>query len=300
VRTLAGVVLVCYLLTGLAVVGPDERAVVRRFGRVVARPGPGLWVGLPWGVDAVDRLPVRAVRQLAVGTTGDGEQAGLFLTGDQNLVAVGLVVEFAIDDADLDAHLLNRAAVDAAVGRQAEAVMAEWLAGVGVDDALLTGRAALAAAVFRELPGRLAPHRLGVVVQRVSVEGLAAPAEVREAFDAVTRAQAGVVTAENQATQQATRRLQEAETVRFRSEQQAAADRAAKRAAAAADAAAFLARLAAYQEARRADPDALAGLWWAEMGKTLLSLRANGRVDLLDHHLGPTGLDATQVLTPKR
>src|SRR3954470_18304198 len=99
-RYIVVVAVAAYLLTGLAQVGPDERAVVRRFGRVVAHPGPGLWVGLPWGVDRADRLPVRAVRQLAVGALAEDESAGLFLTGDQNLVAVGLVVEVAIDDTD--------------------------------------------------------------------------------------------------------------------------------------------------------------------------------------------------------
>src|SRR6476619_8535347 len=66
-RTLLLVALLAYLLTGVAQVRPEERAVVRRFGKVVARPGPGLWVGLPWGIDRVDRVPVRSVRQLAVG-----------------------------------------------------------------------------------------------------------------------------------------------------------------------------------------------------------------------------------------
>lgn len=291
---------VAYLLTGVAVVGPDERAVVRRFGRVVAHPGPGLWVGLPWGVDRVDRLPVRAVRQLAVGATAEDEAAGLFLTGDQNLVAVGLVVEVATDDTDagLDAHLLNRDRADTIVARETEAAAAEWLSGREVDEALLAGRAALPAWLMARLPARLEPHRLGVLVQRVSVEQLAAPLEVREAFDAVTRAQAGIATAENQATQEATRRAQEAETTRYRLEQQAAADRAAKLAAAGADAKAFLDRLAAYRAAKATNPDALAGLWWAEMGKTLLALRANGRVELLDHHLGANGLDVTQFVRP--
>src|SRR5438045_335589 len=45
--------LVVYLLTGIYQVGPDERAVVRRFGQVVARPGPGLGFGMPWGIDQV-------------------------------------------------------------------------------------------------------------------------------------------------------------------------------------------------------------------------------------------------------
>src|SRR5207249_2127753 len=61
-------VLCAYLLTGVAQVRPGERAVVRRFGRVVIpHPAPGLWVGLPWGMDRVDRVPVNFVRRLTVG-----------------------------------------------------------------------------------------------------------------------------------------------------------------------------------------------------------------------------------------
>src|SRR5215216_3172926 len=90
-----------YLATGVYQVGPDERAVVRRFGKVVARPGPGLGVGLPWGVDRVDRVPVRAVRQVRVGYDPDvppppnAPPLGQMLTGDQNLVNVQLVIDYA-------------------------------------------------------------------------------------------------------------------------------------------------------------------------------------------------------------
>ena len=93
------VLVLAYLATGVSQVGPEERAVVRRFGRVVARPGPGLWVGLPWGVDRVERVSVRTARQLEVGFALDAvEDAGAtppgqFLSGDENLVNVRLVVE---------------------------------------------------------------------------------------------------------------------------------------------------------------------------------------------------------------
>src|SRR3954470_20642145 len=86
------IALALYLLTGVAQVRPEERAVVRRFGEVVARPGPGLWVGLPWGIDRVDRVPVRSARQLKVGYDPDSTDGnptsppGQLLTGDQNLV----------------------------------------------------------------------------------------------------------------------------------------------------------------------------------------------------------------------
>src|SRR5919202_485656 len=74
-RYLLLLALAAYLLTGLSQVRPEERAVVRRFGRVVAHPGPGLWVGLPWGVDRVDRVPVRTVRQLRAGYNREVEAA---------------------------------------------------------------------------------------------------------------------------------------------------------------------------------------------------------------------------------
>jgi membrane protease subunit HflK len=56
-----------YLLSGFVQVRPGECAVVRRFGRVVAVPGPGLWIGLPCGMEQVDRVPVDLVRRVAVG-----------------------------------------------------------------------------------------------------------------------------------------------------------------------------------------------------------------------------------------
>src|SRR5947209_7864690 len=178
--------LVCgYLATGVAQVRPEERAVVRRFGRVVARPGPGLWVGLPWGIDRVDRVPVRSVRQLAVGydpDAGDDTPAippGQLLTGDQNLVNVKLVLEYAVDDTGdgLADYVANKDQADAVLTREAEALAAEWVGGRAVDEVLLAGRAAVPAWVMARLPGRVAAHRLGVVVQRVSVDYLAPPEE---------------------------------------------------------------------------------------------------------------------------
>ena len=297
-----------YLTTGVSQVGPDERAVVRRFGRVVARPGPGLWVGLPWGIDRVDRVQVRTVRQLAVGFTPETTEdlpvtpPGQLLTGDQNLVNVKLVVEYAIDDRDgeLDAYVAHRDAADAVVYRETEALAGEWVAGRPVDEVLLAGRAELPRWVMDRLAGRLGPHRLGVVVQRVSAEYLAAPQEVRDAFEAVNQAQTGIRTRENQAQQEANQRTQEAQALRFKLEQQAEAYRREKVSLAKADAEAFTKRLDQYRRLKQTNPDVLAGIWWEEMGRTLIGMKGRGRVDVLDQYLGPTGLDITQFLPPKK
>ncbi len=302
------VLLVGYLTTGVAQVGPDERAVVRRFGRVVARPGPGLWVGMPWGIDSVDRVQVRTVRQLLVGYTSEaledvpGTPPGQFLTGDQNLVNVRLVVEYAIDDRDgeLEAYVTQSATVDETLARESEAVSGEWVGGRGVDEVLLTGRAELPHYATPRLAERVAAHRLGVIVQRVSVAHLAAPKEVRDAFEAVNQAQTAIQTRENQARQDAAQRVREAETLRFRLEQQGEAYRVEKLALARADAESFRARLDQYRRLRQTNPDVLVAIWWEEMGRTLLGMKGRGRIDLLDHHLGPSGLDVTQFLTPKK
>jgi len=304
----AVLLLFAYLSTGFAKVGPDERAVVRRFGRVVARPGPGLWVGFPWGIDRVDRVQVRTARQLNVGFVPEaledsaGVPPGQYLTGDQNLVNVKLVLEFAIDDRDgqLENYVIQRDRVDAVLTRELDALAAEWVGGRPVDEVLLTGRAALPRFVMDRLPTRLESHKLGIVVQRVSVDFLAAPQEVREAFEAVNKAQTGIRTRENQAHQEADQRLREAESVRFRSEQQAAAYRVEKTSLATADAVSFLKRLEQYRRLKAVNPDILTAIWWDDMGRTLVGLKARGRIELLDQHLGADGLDITWFLPPKR
>lgn len=308
-RYLIPLAVVVYLLTGLVQVRPEERGVVRRFGQVVARPGPGLWVGLPWGIDSVERVPVRTVRQLTVGynpeTWSDtpGSPPGQFLTGDQNLVNVQLVLDYAIGETDqqLDDFVMHKDQVDATLGRVTEAAVSEWVASRAVDQVLLTGNAALPAWVMERLGERLTAFRLGVQVQRVSVSYLAPPEEVRAAFEAVTQAQTAIRTREFQARQEAAQRQRQADTIRYKLEQEASEYRESQLRQARADATEFAAQLAAYREVSNTNPDALAFLWWDEMRKALLGLKARGgRVEPLDAHLGTGGLDVTQLISPRK
>lgn len=295
--------LVAYLATGIAEIRPEERGVVRRFGRVVARPGPGLWIGLPWGVDRVDRIAVRTVRQLTVGASPESDSAaGQFLTGDQNLATAQFVVEFAVNetDAGLDDFLTNGDAAELVLGREVEALAAEWFGATAVDDALLTARAEFPRWALDRLASRLAPQRLGIAVQRISVDFLAPPAEVRDAFEQVNRAQAGMSTRENQARQDAAARRRDAAATQFRLERQGEAYRIEREGLAKADAASFRARLEQYRRLKAANPAVLDAIWWDEMSRVLLGLKSRGRIDLLDHYLGKDGLDITQFLPPKR
>jgi membrane protease subunit HflK len=259
-------------------------------------------------MDRVDRIQVRTVRQLTVGYDDSAIEeslttpSGQVLTGDQNLINIRLVAEYAVSeqDGDLENYVLNRDRVDAVLAEQVEGLTAEWAAARGVDDALLTGRAALAAWLSDRLPERLKPLNLGILVQRVSVTHLAAPEAVREAFEEVVTAQAAIRTRENEATRDAGRRIRDAEAVAFRALQQADAYRVERLEAAKSDAATFEKRLTQYRELKKSNPDVLAGIWWDEMGKLLLGMKGRGRIDLLDSYLGPDGLDITTFLPPRK
>lgn len=300
---------ILYLLTGISQVRPEERGVVRRFGQVVARPSPGLWVGLPWGIDRMERVPVRTTQQLTAGYNQEnwsdiaGTPPGQFLTGDHNLVNVQLVLQYAIGetDSELDDYVMHKDQVDAVVSRVVEAATSEWAAGEPVDQVLLTGSAALPAWIMDRIAERLPKFHLGIRVQRVSVSYLAPPEEVRASFEAVTQAQTGIRTKEFQARQEASQSERLAEAFRYKQEQEAAEYRESQLRQAGADATEFLAQLQAYHEVSKNNPDALAFLWWDEMRKAIVGLKnRGGRVEPLDSYLGTGGLDVTQLISPKR
>lgn len=294
--------IVAYLFTGVMSVRPGERGVVRRFGAVVATPGPGLWLGLPWGLEKVDRVPVDLVRRVTVGYDPDADlevdlPAGYLLTGDQNVVAVRLAVDYAVRADEVADYILVRDRVDGAVSRAAEAALAEWVAARPVDEVLLAGKALLPAELTVRLRERLEPLHLGIDVQAANVAHLAPPdeEEVRDAFAAVTRAQANIRTQEQEAATAAEARLRVARAKAFDNEQSAAAQAHEKIALAKADADAFRRRLDQYRYMVQTNPDLLTALWWEELGPVFAKLHAAGRLDLLDHFLGPDGLDIMQI-----
>ena len=49
--------LLVYAFTGTAQVGEEQTGLVIRFGRVVHQRKPGLYLGWPWPVDRVVRIP---------------------------------------------------------------------------------------------------------------------------------------------------------------------------------------------------------------------------------------------------
>jgi membrane protease subunit HflK len=297
--------LIGYLLTGVYQVRPDERAVVRRFGEVVAKPGPGLWIGLPWGFDRVDRIPMTTVRRVSVGYQSDIEDnpalpVGQLLTGDQNLINVQLNLDYTLsaDPTALEEFVMNRDRIDGVIIREAETALVEWVAGRTVDEVLLTGNTELPGWVLERTQERIAPHRLGIRLQQASVAYLAPLDEVRSAFDEVNRAQTNIHTQEFRARQDAEQRDREALAEAYRLDQQAQASVEGKRRVAKAEAEAFQKRAEKYHELKAKNPNILTAMWWDAMSQVFLTMKSRGRIDVLDSYLGPDGLDIMQSVGP--
>jgi membrane protease subunit HflK len=300
---ICGMLLAVYLLTGVTQVRPGERAVIRRFGRVADVPRPGLYVGLPWGMDRVDRVPADFVRRVPVGYQPDMQDDGLstppgqLLTGDHNLVNVQVEIHYAVDqESDEDQvvdYVLHAERTDGLVARAAEAAMSEWVARQSVDDVLLRGKLLLPDWLVTQTQQRITPYRLGIRIQSASVTHLLPPERVKPAFDAVTSAQTAKGTREFKARQEAERLVREAKMKRVEIEQATAAEVNAILQQARTEAETFTKRLQEYQRLRQKNPDVLAGIWWDEMSRIFFQLKEKGRIEVLDKHLAGDGLDIT-------
>ncbi|HEX3314645.1 MAG TPA: SPFH domain-containing protein [Gemmataceae bacterium] len=286
--------------TALTPVQPGERAVIRRFGRILPdRPGPGLHVGLPWGIDVVERISIAGVRRITVGYRDETAEDkptpdGQMLTGDHNLVNVQAEIHYTVREADVDRFAVLADRADILVSRTAETVLAEWIAGRKVDDVLLRGKALLPTTLVHEANRRLEPYGLGVRIEQASLTRLNPPDDVRAAFEEVAQAETAIRTRINEAEQSADSKLRNAEATRYRLARLAAAYGQAKRLEARADAEAFLERLRRYRELSKGRPEYLNILWLDETTRLFARLRQSGSIDLLDHHLSGDGLNITQ------
>lgn len=302
-RYLPLVIVIGYLLTGVAQIRPEERAVVRRFGQVVARPGPGLWIGFPYPIDRLDRVPSVAVRRVNIGFRPEGgEDVGLFLTGDQNLVNIQVAIDYTVGTGptDLEDFVAHRDRMELVFAQEAEAAIGEWTATRAIDDVLLSGNASLPGFLLRRLDDRMSKLGLGLKPQQASVAYLAPPDEVRPAFEDVTAAQSNARSQEQRARQEANRLSRDAESQVFQITQQGESYATAKKSIARAEAESFVKRLDQYVKLRATNPDVLTAIWWDEMGRVWQGFRTRGRVELLDPKIGVDGLDLTHIVPPRK
>lgn len=184
-----------YVLSGVYVVQPDERGVVKRLGRVIADDiQPGIHYRVPWPIDSVERPQVTAIKRMSVGYKIVDQLKGLppesresqFVTGDENIIEVQLLIQYVISDpaqflyAIEEPHWLVR--------KVGESVLTEKVATLGVDAVLTTAKLEVAQAVKTEAQNLLDAYGSGIEVVAAHLQEVNPPREVADAFRNVASA----------------------------------------------------------------------------------------------------------------
>jgi Cu+-exporting ATPase len=202
--------LVGYALSGLTQVGPDEVAVVRRFGRPLADDlGPGLHWRWPRPVEDVTRVKPGRLYTVEVGfrnapggkaAPGPGgwasqhgkdgvqrvEDEAVMITGDGNLLEVMGSVRYVV--ADPRAYLFEARDAPAVMRTAAESVLREVVASRAFADLLTTDRQSFQREALERLRRRCAGYGLGVRLEGLALHDLHPPLEVVDAYHKVTTA----------------------------------------------------------------------------------------------------------------
>lgn len=198
-----------WLLTGVYIVGGNERGVVRRFGRAVTNAEGGLVLkrnGLhydwPWPFSQVDRVNLNEIRTLKIplkssepipetqllGETPSSEPA--FLTGDKNLLNVFLAVQYRVDETEVEAFLYGSMGLENRLTCLAETTTANLLAESGVDYVQVSGLAEWRRELTRRLQNDADQQHLGVIIEDVSLDEISPPIQVKADFLDVANARA--------------------------------------------------------------------------------------------------------------
>jgi Cu+-exporting ATPase len=285
----AGVALLAYALSGLCAIGPDEGALVRRFGRPVdGTLAPGLHWRYPWPVETVTRYRPGRIRTIEIGfrtepgstaipggrawasAHGDGVRRdpdeAVMITGDGNLLEVQGSVRYTI--ADPHAFFFEVSQPETVLRNAAESVLREVVSGLSMADVLTRDRGNFQREVLRRLEQRCRESRpggLGLRLEGVSLHDLHPPQEVVSAYHEVTRAMEMHDRLINQAQADRLRRRREQEARGLQTVRQAEADRFEKVRLARARATEFLARNEARSRLSWADEARLLGWAWDQL-----------------------------------
>lgn len=236
------VLFVVFLFSGFFTVGPQERAIVLRFGKPVGEGeailrSPGAHWAWPYPIDEVIKIPITEVQEVRSRTQWFLQTAlqeargeipppmpslnpaldGYTVTGDGNIIHIRATLRYRIDDPvrcvfDFSGgtnQTFGLAGVSNAVLHALDNALIYAAARSTVDQALLE-RTAFQDAVLARVTTLVREQKLGVIVEQCVVE-TRQPRQLDQAFQSVTDAGQRRRTAETEARSYRDKKLNEAE-----------------------------------------------------------------------------------------
>jgi modulator of FtsH protease HflK len=262
-----GVVLIALALlalwgcSGFYRVEPDELGVVQRFGKYVGDVQlPGLRYHLPYPIETAQTPKALHLNKLDIGMrTDDGlhrgirvrevPEEGLMLTGDENIVNVGVSVLWVIKPGGVADYLFNVQNPEGTVKAAAESAVREVVGRSEIEPVLTGGRQSIEGAVQELMQKTLDRYGAGIQINQVQLLKIDPPAEVIDSFRDVQAAKSDAERAQNEAQTYANQVIPEARGKAAQIRQAAEAYREQTVAEAAGQAARFLKVLEEYKKA---------------------------------------------------
>jgi len=202
------IALVIWLASGIYTVSPDEQAALRTFGKFTGLTEQGLHWFWPSPIGTRNVESVTVTRRLELGfRSGAGGVSAVqpfpleaqMITGDTNIVDVQAVVQYRITNLrDFLFNVDDPGEIDRAVapgrpeGRTlrdvTETALRQVVGSRAIDDVLTVEKEVVQEEVLLQMREILDDYRAGIYVQKVLLQNVNPPEEVRDAFEDVVRA----------------------------------------------------------------------------------------------------------------
>jgi membrane protease subunit HflK len=190
------VIAVIVLFSSFYQVAPDEIGVILRFGKYVRMTEPGLHLKLPFGIEALTKVPVQQQLKQEFGfrttkpgvrsefvVTSDSQKEAVMLTGDLNVLNVEWIVQYKIKDAYK--YLFKMRAAEATFRDMNEAVVRRVIGDNSVDEVLTIGRDRLAHEARLALQDLCNRYEIGIEVNQLIFQDINPPEPVKPSFNEV-------------------------------------------------------------------------------------------------------------------
>lgn len=195
------VLVILYVISGIYSIPQNEMGVHQRFGKIVnPNVGPGIHYALPWPIDRVDKVPVKAIKRILIDDFSNSYErdsapsafrdiTGLTpccTTGDNNIVNILCAVQYRISNpADYLFSVKNNEIFLRDVICN---TTIKCLAGLSVDEILTHGKRYIENTLKEMTQKKLDQLNSGLIISFVELSEVQPPDVVQSAFDDVINA----------------------------------------------------------------------------------------------------------------
>jgi modulator of FtsH protease HflK len=247
VKFVMAILLLVFLASGFFTVGPEQRAIVLRFGKPQGTGqgvllGPGLHWSFPYPIDECVKVSITGVQQVR-STTGwyavtpvqeaahteplagpslNPQIDGYVITADNNIIHARATLSYRISDPIR--YVFGFVSASNAVQSALDDALIYTAAHFSVDDILTRNRLVFGEALRKRVTDLAVAQDLGIVVEQCAVECIR-PRQLKDAFDSVIKAEVNRSKALNEAHSYEIQQLSKADANAFALTNSAATER---------------------------------------------------------------------------